>query len=219
VFPLIGAVYFWFPKATGRLMSERVGWLSFALVFVGSHLTFFPMHLLGFHGMPRRVYTYLPDSGWTGLNQLASVGAVLIATSVLLFLINVIRALRRPADAPGNPWGAGGLEWFTASPPPSCNFEYTPVVPGRYALWSERAPGVVTGLKREKREVLVTHVLDASPDHKMESAKPSIWTLWAALATTALFISSIFTPWGVVYGAIPVFITLVGWFWPKKGDE
>ncbi|HYD82402.1 MAG TPA: cytochrome c oxidase subunit I [Opitutus sp.] len=219
VFPLFGAFYYWFPKAYGRVLSERIGRWNFALMFAGFHLTFFPMHVLGLEGMPRRVYSYLPDSGWASLNLLASVGAALMATSVALFMANVIRALRRPADAAANPWDAEGLEWATTSPPAVYNFADLPVVRGRYALWEPGEETVVTGLRRDKRLTLVTHVLDAQPDHKMQLPEPSIWPFWSAVAVSALFIGSIFTPWAVVWGSLPVFVTMVCWFWPKRSEE
>src|SRR3982751_121406 len=94
VFPLFGAFYYWFPKMTGRMLSERLGRWNFWLFFIGMNLTFFPMHQLGLEGMPRRIYTYLPETGWGELNLLASIGAVTIAVSVLVFLANVARSLR-----------------------------------------------------------------------------------------------------------------------------
>ena len=219
IFPLFGAFYYWFPKAYGRMLSERLGRWNFALMFVGFQLTFFPMHILGLHGMPRRVYTYPAETGWGGLSLLASIGAGVLGLSVLLFLINVLLALRRPRENPANPWHADGLEWSTTSPPPACNYADLPVVRGRYALWTKGEPTVVTGLRRDRMFVLVTHVLDAQPDHKREMPAPSLWPLFAALATTALFIATIFTPWGMVWGLIPVFVTLVGWFWPKQDES
>jgi cytochrome c oxidase subunit I+III len=219
VFPLFGAFYYWFPKAYGRVLSENLGQWNFAVMFLGFNLTFFPLHILGLHGMPRRVYTYSADTGWADLNLLASLGAVVLTAGVVLFLFNVITSLRRPIDSPDNPWGAEGLEWATSSPPPPYNFADLPVVRGRYALWTPGETTVVTGLRHDKPMTLVTHVLDAQPDHKMEMPQPTIWPLLSALAVTGLFIGSIFTPWAVVWGLIPTFIALVGWFWPKKGDE
>ncbi len=220
VFPLFAAFYYWFPKITGRLLSARLGAWVFGLLFTGFNLTFFPMHILGMHGMPRRIYTYPAAMGWGSLNLLASCGAVLMAGAVVLFLIDVARALTAGAEAGDNPWDAGTLEWATASPPPNSNFLDLPTVAGREPLW-DNPPNqpVVVGLREDARDVLVTHVLDAEPDHRLLLPKPSIWPFLAGIATTILFIWSIFTPWGVVYGAVPLFVTLVGWFWPKSADE
>ena len=220
VFPLFGAFYYWYPKITGRLLSERLGRWVLGLFFVGFNLTFFPMHTLGLHGMPRRIYTYPAGMGWTALNMTASAGALLMACAVVLFIVSAIHALRAGEYATDNPWDSGTLEWATSSPPPNSNFLQPPTVGGREPLW-ENPPDqpVVVGLRADVRDVLVTHVLDAEPDHRTEFPTPSIWPLLTALATTVLFIGSIFTPWAVVYGAVPVFITMIGWFWPKSPDE
>jgi cytochrome c oxidase subunit 1 len=220
VFPLFGAIYYWYPKITGRLLSERLCAWVFGLLFTGFNLTFFPMHLLGLQGMPRRIYTYAAASGWGALNLTASVGALLMAASGLLFLIDAVRARRVGAPAGDNPWAAGTLEWATSSPPPHSNFLRSPTVGGRDPLW-DNAPGqpIVVGLRADVRDVLVTHVLDAELDHRLELPGPSIWPLLTAIAVTGLFIGSIFTPWAVVYGAIPVFAAMCGWFWPKSADE
>jgi cytochrome c oxidase subunit 1 len=220
VFPLFGAVYYWYPKITGRLLGERAGAWVFGLLFTGFNLTFFPMHILGLHGMPRRIYTYPPAMGWGTLNLVATAGALLMAGAVTLFVIDALRSLRAGDIATDNPWGAGTLEWATSSPPPHSNFLHPPTVGGREPLWDNAADQpVVVGLRADVRDVLVTHVLDAEPDHRIEFPSPSIWPLLTAITTTALFIGSIFTPWAVVYGAAPVFVTMVGWFWPKSADE
>jgi cytochrome c oxidase subunit I+III len=217
IFPLFGAVYFWFPKMTGRLLDERLGKLSFALVFVGFHLTFFPMHQLGLSGMPRRVYTYDAASGWGTLNLAATIGAFILGTGALLTVINVVRSLVRGARASDDPWQADGLEWSTSSPPPSFNFAHLPTVRGLYARWTS-APDqpVVTGVRSDRQELLITRVMDAEPDHRWMIAGSSIWPFALALATGFTFIYAIFSPWAVVYGAVPVTAALVAWFWPKE---
>jgi len=218
VFPLLGAVTFWYPKLTGRLMSEGLGKLAYWLLFVGFNLTFFPMHLLGLAGMPRRVYTYPASMGWGGLNMLASLGAAVMALSLLIYLVNVVVSLRSGALAGNNPWGVATLDGATASPPPAYNFVPSPTVGSREPLWhSEISPPPVVGLSAAKREVLVTRVLDAEPDHRYEMPGPSIWPLVSAIATSVMFVWSIFNPWGVVWGSIPITAALVLWFWPKRG--
>jgi cytochrome c oxidase subunit I+III len=220
VFPLFGAIYYWFPKMTGRMLNERLGTLNFWLFFAGFNLTFFPMHVLGLRGMPRRIYTYPPEMGWNSLNLLASLGAALMTLAVLVFLWNVVRSLRWGAVAGDNPWLAGTLEWATTSPPPNCNFFRPPTVAGRDPVWDNPPDQpVVVGLRTDVRDVLITYVLDAEPDHREEFPDPSIWPFLTAVTTTALFIGSIYTPWAVPIGAIPVFITLTGWFWPKHPGE
>ena len=220
VFPLLGAVYYWFPKLTGRMMSEAMGRWNFWLAFVGFNLAFFPMHILGLQGMPRRVYTYGPEMGWANLNLLATVGAVILALSFLLFIWNVFSSLRTGAVAGDNPWDAGTLEWATASPPPPQNFDRIPLVTSREPLWAERgAMPVVGGLTVDDRQVLVTTVTDARAELRESSPEPSIWPFLASVALSVLFIGSIFTPWAVVWGAVPVGIALLGWFWPKGDVE
>jgi len=217
VFPLFGAFYYWFPKFTGRMLGERLGRWNFWLFFIGFNLTFFPMHVLGLWGMPRRVYSYPKEMGWGSLNFTATVGAIMIAVSVLLFIVNVVRS-RRHGEAAGNdPWGAGTLEWGTASPPPAGNFEMVPVVHARDPLWAPKSlPTHVTGLSNEYREILVTSVADAELDHRLWLPASSIWPFLAAVATTVLFVGSIFTPWAVVWAAAPVAAATTFWFWPKK---
>jgi cytochrome c oxidase subunit I+III len=218
VFPLFGAFYYWFPKFTGRMLSERLGKWNFWLFFVGFNVAFFPMHILGLAGMPRRVYTYSSDLGWESLNQLSSIGAFMIGISVLLFIVNVVRSLRAGAPAGDNPWGASTLEWATSSPPPPYNFMHVPVVTGREALWQPEPRQVMEGLSPSHREVLCTTVLTAEPDLRQPSATPSSWPLWAALTTTAWFIGSIFDARAVVWGALPVAVCLIGWLWPTHPE-
>jgi cytochrome c oxidase subunit 1 len=220
VFPLIGAVYYWFPKITGRMLSERLGRWNFWLAFIGFNVAFFPMHILGLIGMPRRVYTYTADMDWAHLNLLSSGGAVIFALSFALLLINVIHSLRRGALAGDNPWDASSLEWATSSPPPPQNFDRIPAVKHRDPLWfdNESLP-VVAGLSVERREVLLTSLAEAEPQVREASPAPSIWPLLTAIATTIFFIGSIFTPWAVLWGTPPMAIALIGWFWPAGSKE
>ncbi|HET7234259.1 MAG TPA: cytochrome c oxidase subunit I [Longimicrobium sp.] len=219
VFPLFAAFYYWFPKLTGRMLSERLGKWNFWLFFIGVNVTFFPQHFLGLMGMTRRVYTYLPETGWGPLNLLSTAGAVMIAASVALFLANVARSLAAGVPAGADPWGAHTLEWDTASPPPPYNFAHIPVVEGLYPLW-ERAPGapVVTGMAPGRRQVLVTSVMDAEPESLYEHPGPTIWPLVVALAIGVTFIAGIFTPWAFLIGPALMFAPLVLWFWPKRKE-
>ena len=219
VFPLLGAVHYWFPKVTGRLMSETLGRWSFALVFAGFHLTFFPMHVLGLMGMPRRIYTYQPELPWGPLNLFVSLGALVLAAGFLVFFANLVLSARRGAFAEANPWGAATLEWATASPPPAYNFALIPVVRGREPLRDADALAVAGGLRADRRELVVTTLVSGEPQARESSARNSIWPLAAALATTLLLVWSIFTPWAVVWGSIPLAVALVGWFWPKGVPE
>jgi cytochrome c oxidase subunit I+III len=155
--------------------------------------------------------------GWGMLNLVSTLGAAILAIGILLFIINVLRSRRGGAAAGADPWGAGTLEWATSSPPTPGNFPVPPVVSSRYPLWSEGGiAGSIKGLADHRREVLVTSVLDAVPDHRATLPESSIWPFISALAVTVLFVASIFTPWAVVWGAVLVTPPLVAWFWPKK---
>jgi cytochrome c oxidase subunit 1 len=221
VFPLFGAFYYWFPKFTGRMMSERLGRWSFWTMFVAFNVAFFPMHQLGLEGMPRRVYTYPAEMGWGTLNMLSSIGAIAFAFGILLTLVNAISSARRGVLAGPDPWGAGTLEWATASPPRMANFAVIPVVHGRDPLWQPVPPGKpdhVQGLAVDIREQLVTTLAEARPDNRMMFPESSPWPFIAAVATTIMFVGSIFTPWAVVWGSALVAVTLVFWFWPKANE-
>jgi cytochrome c oxidase subunit I len=219
VFPLLGAVYYWYPKITGRLMDERLGHWHFWIAFFSFNVAFFPMHILGLQGMPRRVYTYPSELGWGPMNMLVTLGSITFAVSFVLFLWNCVMSRHRGTIAGANPWNAGTLEWATSSPPPPQNFTYIPLVAGRDPLWISREPAVATGLSINKRELLVTSIVDAEPELREHSPEPSIWPLVAALATGGAFLASIFTPWAVVWGGAVVAATLIGWFWPKQSQE
>jgi cytochrome c oxidase subunit 1 len=220
VFPLVGAVYYWFPKITGRMLSERLGQWHFWLAFVSFNVAFFPMHILGLMGMPRRVYTYTPEMGWDNLNLLSSAGAVVFAASFAVLIANVIFSLRRGELAGDNPWDASTLEWATSSPPPPYNFARIPMVTHRDPLWVDSGTlPAVAGLSVERREVLLSSIADAEPHTREASPEPSIWPLLTAIATTVFFVGSIFTPWAVVWGTPPIAIALIGWFWPTGSKE
>jgi cytochrome c oxidase subunit 1 len=170
--------------------------------------------------MPRRVYTYQAEMGWGPLNLLVTIGAAFFFLSFVLFLWNAVTSLRAGAPAGDNPWDAGTLEWATSSPPSPQNFDRIPFVTHREPLWAQRdALTVVAGLAVDHREVLVTSVTEARPDLRETSPAPSIWPFVSAIAVGATFIASIFTPWGVVWGAAPVGVALICWFWPKGAPE
>jgi cytochrome c oxidase subunit 1 len=132
VFGMFAAIYYWFPKVTGRLLDEKLGRAHFALTLVGINVTFFPMFLLGAEGMPRRVADYPASTGWQPLNEVATAGSYLLAISVVVFLVNVVVSHRRNVTAGPDPWQGHTLEWATASPPPRLNFTALPPI-GSYA--------------------------------------------------------------------------------------
>jgi cytochrome c oxidase subunit I len=140
LFMIFAAIYYWFPKATGKMLSETLGRWHFWLLVIGFNLTFGPLHIAGILGMPRRIYTYAPGRGWELWNLLASIGVAFQALAVLFFVWNVIRALRQGPPAGDDPWDAWTLEWTTTSPPPEYNFETLPEVQSRRPLWDLKHP-------------------------------------------------------------------------------
>jgi hypothetical protein len=139
---------------------------------------------------------------------------------VAVFLVNLARSLRGGAPAPDNPWDAATLEWATSSPPPPYNFHLIPTVQSRSPLW-KRPPDapVVTGLRTDMREILVTTMLDAEPDNRMRLPEPTVWPLVAALATGITFITLVFTPWGLPIGTVLITGAFVGWGWPSRKEH
>jgi cytochrome c oxidase subunit I len=221
VFPLFGALYYWFPKWTGRMLNETAGKWNFWLFFIGFNLTFFPMHILGLKGMTRRIYTYPAETGWGNLNLLATIGAVILAMGGLLFVANVLRSLKYGAFAGSNPWGSATLEWATSSPPDRYSFHFLPTVDSRTPLWTqpEDAP-VVVGVCSQERETLATTIMDAMPDHLYSLSADSIIPFVQAVVVGLALVGTIFHPYALPIGAIPVFIVFVFWFWfgNKKGQ-
>jgi cytochrome c oxidase subunit 1 len=217
VFPLLGILTYWYPKITGRMMSETLGKIGFWMIFLGFQLAFFPMHWSGILGMPRRVYTYPAGLGLELPNMLSTIGAFVVASSVGLFVINGLWSLYRGAIAGPDPWNAASFEWATSSPPPVYNFEHIPVCESPTPLWdASGALPVVTGLRVDEKEVLLTTVVAATPDLREPIPAASLWPLIAAIATAFLFVCSIFSPWAVAVGAVPATIALIAWFWPKE---
>jgi cytochrome c oxidase subunit 1 len=170
IFGLTAGAYYWWPKMFGRMLDERLGKLHFWLMLIGFNLTFFPMHFLGLHGMPRRVYTYPEGLGFELLNQIETAGAFLLALSFLVFLVNVFQTWRKPRNAPADPWNGATLEWSIPSPPPEFNFAEIPTVHGRDALWE---------LKRERGGTLPEPARVSGAGIHMPN--PSYWPLVAAI--------------------------------------
>jgi cytochrome c oxidase subunit 1 len=138
LFGIMAGLYYWFPKMTGRMLSRKLGLWHFWLQFIGFNVTFFPMHILGLRGMPRRIADYAPDRGWSFLNLVATTGAFVIASSLLILLVNVITTLRKPRTAPPDPWQANTLEWATSSPPPPHNFDSLPPIHSNRPVYDAR---------------------------------------------------------------------------------
>jgi len=220
LFPLFAGFHYWFPKFTGRMMDERLGKLSFWILFIGFNLTFFPMHWLGMLGMTRRVYTYIPGLGWENANLAATSGAFVILCGGLIFIANALRSRGSGERAENDPWEASTLEWEAESPPAPYNFPNLPVITSRAPLWtpaSER--GIVIGLRENRREILITEVLGTEPHHRSVQPAPSLWPLLTALGFSIGLTGSIFGfSWYYVASVLGM-IGLVGWFWPERPLE
>jgi cytochrome c oxidase subunit I len=224
VFPVVGATYFWFPKFTGKMLDERLGRWNFWTMFIGFNLGFFPMHISGLLGMPRRVYTYADGMGWDLLNLISTLGSFVFAIGVLIFIANVVISYRRGREAGNNPWDAPTLEWATTSPPPPYNFVVIPTVGSRHPLWEDRL-----GVKPEQqshphaglvldhgREAIGTDPLDATPDIILKMPSDSLAPLVLSIAVTFVFIGMVAHWWWLaVLAAIATGAAIIGWLWPE----
>jgi len=230
VFPVIGAFYYWIPKMTGRMMDETLGKWNFWTMFIGFNLGFFPMHIAGLLGMPRRVYTYPASAGWDTVNLITTIGAFLFAIGVLLFVINFFVSRRRGAFAGSNPWDAGTLEWAMESPPPPYNFAVIPIIRSRLPLWEDQlgdeTPGMIPGeghshisegaVLAEGRETFGTSPLEAEPLHVLHMPEDSLWPFLLAIAMLATAYGLVFAQWWLaILGALGTLACLVGWLWPR----
>ncbi len=223
VFPVMGGLYFWFPKMTGRMCNERLGQWSFWITFVGFNLAFLPMHITGLMGMPRRIYTYPAGLGWDTLNLITSIGSFVLAVGVLVFLVNIVLSWRRGRVAGPNPWDAPTLEWATPSPPPPYNFAVIPVVASRHPLWEDRLDeqddrtSLDSGFVLDHgREALVTTALDAEPDAVVimpgDTALPLLLSLGLVTGLAALLVHG----WLIAgLAALASLIFIVMWLWPR----
>jgi cytochrome c oxidase subunit I len=193
VFAIFGSFYHWFPKMTGRFMSERLGSWQFWIFFVGFNLTFMPMHWIGLLGMPRRIFTYYDDLNLADLNLLATAGAGVQAIGVLLLVANLIWSYRRGAPAGRNPWHAATLEWATESPPAVHNFNRIPTVHSREPLWVEADQ--------------VEAAAFGPMEENMHMPPNSFWPLVTAMGVTATFVLFMTNIWwmpllGIIWTAI-----------------
>src|SRR4051794_375962 len=192
VFPILGGMYYWFPKVTGRMYDERAGKISFWLTFLGMNVTFFPMHIVGLEGMPRRQYTYPGGLGWTGLNLLESIGAYILAAGLLLVVANLVISLFRGAPAGNDPFGGDTLEWSVSSPPPSYNYAVIPTVTSPYPMWDAKDREEDTRkldrgklVLEEGHETPASTVLDAEWDEILDMPGETWAPITLALALAA----------------------------------
>lgn len=141
VMGIFAGIFYWWPKMFGKMLNEALGKLMFVLFYVGFHLTFFIQHFLGLWGMPRRVYTFLPDQGWDTANYISTIGAFMMGAAGIVMIINVIITTMKKEQAPADPWDGRTLEWTMPSPSPVYNFKQLPLVRGLDAFWQEKMAG------------------------------------------------------------------------------
>jgi len=211
IFGLFAGIYYWYPKFTGRMLYEGLGQLQFWLMFIGFNLTFQPMMILGLLGMPRRIYSYPQGQGWDAWNLVATVGAFLIATSVLIFIINVIATARRKERAEADPWDGRTLEWSLPSPVPPYNFAKIPTVHALDDFWHQKyaedesgrpVPVAAGGSGEEEPEVDV---------HGIHMPSPSFFPLITALGLPIIATGLIYDPAIVAVGAAVLVVGIYGW--------
>jgi cytochrome c oxidase subunit I+III len=219
VFPIFGGMYYWFPKVTGRMYFERPGQTSFWIIFVGTNLLFFPMHIVGLLGMPRRVYTYPGGLGWTVYNVLETAGGFITTAGILLLFGNLVVSYRRGPRAGPDPWHGPTLEWSVSSPPPEYNFAVIPKVSSAYPNWDvddreldtqRLAAGV--GVLDDGHEQPVTTPVDGHADEIVHMPHGSPWPVLVALCLSAIFAVLTIEKFTVA-AVLGVFLllTLVGW--------
>jgi cytochrome c oxidase subunit I+III len=231
IFPFFGGLYYWLPKMTGRRLSERLGRWNFWTMFVFFNVAFFPMHITGMLGMPRRVSTYPPGLGWEPYNLVSTLGAFGFAAGVLLFVVNVVWSLRAGAPAGDNPWQADGLEWSESSPPSEAQFPRIPVVASRHPLWQQ------TSLEPSEPETrrllapldtaptgwrggLVVSALDARPLALVHLPGPTLAPFALAVGFTLLFTAALLDSVGFsIAGAGVSALAITAWFWPRASER
>ena len=200
---IFAGTYYWFPKITGKMLDETLGKLNFWLVFIGMNLTFFPMHFVGMNGMPRRIYTYSAEFGWEYMNQLSSLGYIVLAIGILVFMYNVWQS-RNSRRVSHDPWDAPGVEWSISSPPPPYNFAEIPQIQGRDHYWivKENAEAAGTPIREPEAHV------DPSSIHM---PSPSYWPIFIA-AGVALIGGGLLSHYALSFvGGIIAFIGTIGW--------
>ena len=203
MFGIFAGAYYWYPKITGKMLSETLGKIHFWLMFIGMNLTFFPMHFLGLNGMPRRIYTYTAEFGWEYLNQIASFGYLVLFVAFLVFIWNILQT-RNSRRVSHDPWDAPGIEWSIASPPPPYNFAEIPEVLGRDHYWIVKENAEAAGTPITGPEPLV----DPSSIHM---PSPSYWPLFTAVGV-ALIGGGLLSHYALSFvGGAIAFMGVIGW--------
>jgi cytochrome c oxidase subunit I+III len=234
IFPIFAGIHYFYPLVTGKLLSEKAGRIAFWIMFVGFNVTFFPMHLTGLRGLPRRVFTYPGGMGFDTLNLVSSIGAFVLAAGILVFLVDVVRPKRKQPYAERNPWGAGTLEWTARMPDEPWGIRSIPEIDGRYPLWDQpdflrhvdEGRFYLPDAEEGKRETLVTSIIDADPIQCLRVPGPTFLTFFAAMFTGGVFIFSTFHLWWLALASgVAAFAVILVWLWtgtslvPEKAEK
>ena len=212
LFAIFAGIYYWFPKVTGRRLSERLGRVNFGFLLVGFVATFLPMYVLGLLGMPRRVYTYAPDLGWNGLNLLSTLGGYTIAIGVTLFFVNVVRSLRTGEPAGADPWDAWTLEWATTSPPPPENFGALPPVTSVRPLHDFKLAGWTAARPMTAAAAAGGATVEGSPG---DAGSP--YPIAVAVGLLGLAVGALASRLIIAFAAVFLVGALVAWGWQQWG--
>lgn len=220
LFPVFAGFYYWLPKMTGRKLDETLGKWSFWVMFIGFNVGFFPMHILGLLGMPRRIYTYQPGLGLGGLNMLVTVGAFVLGVGILMSIVNLLISLRAGEMAGKNPWNADGLEWDTDSPPKPYGTVHIPTVVSRQPLWDdydeEEDPDDDRVLDHGRLS-LMTSWLDALPQSITTTPEDTIVPLLLAILMFLFFAALVFQYiWFALGAFFAMFAAACYWLWPRE---
>ena len=234
IFPVIGGVYYFFPLAVGKTLSDKLGKIVFWLLFIGFNVTFLPMHFTGLVGMPRRVFTYRADLGFDTLNLVSSMGALILVAGFAVFVWDVLRPKGKQPYADRNPWGAGTLEWLAEMPDKPWGVRSIPEIDGRYPLWDQpnfmrdvdEGRFYLPDAEEGKRETLVTTSIDAQPIQCLRVPGPTFLTFFAAMFTGGVFIFSTFHWWWpTAISGVLACATILVWLWtgtaiiPEKEEK
>jgi cytochrome c oxidase subunit I+III len=225
VFPIFAAIYYWVPKMFGRMLHEGWGKLSFWLIFIGFNATFFPMHIAGLLGMPRRIYTYHTGLGWDAWNLASTIGSFILGVGILVVLANFfVFALNKGAPAGRDPWGGDSLEWATSSPPPPYNFLEIPTVRSTEPLWDQPELSRLNEEVREPERTLVaghdtlgTTVVDAEPEAVLAMPHGTYVPVITALGIAVIFAGLLTLVYPVIaIGAVVTIGGMLSWLSPKE---
>jgi cytochrome c oxidase subunit 1/cytochrome c oxidase subunit I+III len=219
VFPIFAGMYYWFPKVTGRMYFERPGQISFWLIFIGTNLLFFPMHIVGLLGMPRRVYTYPGGMGWTAYNAIETVGGFITLVGILVLFGNLVVSYRRGQPSGPDPWHGPTLEWAIPSPPPEYNFAVVPKVSSAYPNWDEadraadrRRLAEGDGVLDRGHEQVMSTFADGRLEEILRMPHSSPWPFVLALCVSGMFAVLTIERYGVAaVFAVLALLSLLAW--------